>query len=115
MVERTLYKLLLIKDVSLWDKYMNGMLTMLTKMYGPRLNSLYDILKKKDLPIHKKQLSFLMTLNHEQALKDHFLQMESIKTKRFFVSLHRQTEDFLDFKLNEQEYVDKCIEAWILA
>jgi len=115
MEQQTLYKLLVVKDKLLVDKYIMAMVTMLKKIYGNRLKKLYDLMES-NVTVHQKQLVFLMTLNRESALKDHFMHLEGVeKTKRFFGSLHYLTEDFLNFKLNTTEYVNRCIGSWVVS
>ena len=68
--------------------------------------------------VDKQQLIFLMALNNENALKKFFLESEptlSNKLYSFFDALHVCTDQFLDFKMDMDEYLIKCRDLWIIA
>jgi hypothetical protein len=116
-----LTQILVDKDPAVMATYMTGIQTLLTTLYGEQ-DALQTTLLTQfstDMSVPKQLFVFLTTLNKEDALKRYILDQPGQspeKIERFGESLRRLTDTkLLSFSCTETEYIQLCIEHWIIA
>ena len=113
-----LQKILVDQDQETLTLYLNGTRQMLRTLYKEALDT--TLAAQWDTTHPTKQLFlFLVVLNREPAMKHFMVQANPdarIKLNRFWNALQRVTEHkLLSFSCTETEYVQTCIEEWIIA
>ena len=109
-------RLLLHQEPKTLEKYTGSIETLLKQRYGSALNRIFP-LQTDTVP--KLQFVLLMTLNQEPSLRDHFQNTappnRCLKLPGFFRAVQAATDRLLNFQLTRDEYVQHCIEAWIIS
>lgn len=109
-----LNQLLTEKNEELLDKYMKSIETLVVSRYGEQSQVIFT---SSIDTVPKKQFLLLMTLYQEETLRNHFLKDDAYQKKctLFFENLRRATDRLLDFKMKKEEYVQQCIDAWVIS
>jgi hypothetical protein len=113
-----LQKILVDRDQKTLSVYLKGTRQMLRSLYKKALDT--TLATQWDTTHPTKQLFlFLVVLNREPAMKRFIVQVnqdDHVKLNRFWNALQRVTEGMLlSFTCTESEYVQTCIEEWIIA
>ena len=113
-----LHRMLVDQDPKLLSTYMLGIKKLLVALYSQSLDT--TLMTQLDTPDLQKQLFvFLTVLNREDALQRYILDQDPDhhkKLKQFLSSLQRITEnELLTFTCTETEYIQRCINEWIIA
>ena len=121
IVMSILTQILVDKDPAVMATYMTGIQTLLTTLYGEddALQTTLLTQFSTDMSVPKQLFVFLTTLNKEDALKRYILDQpgqSEAKLERFWAALRRLTDTkLLSFSCTETEYIQLCIEHWIIA
>lgn len=103
---------------SRWHWYLAQIQTMLSKLYGPPVHAVLvaiDEAVRRDDHVGQ-QLIFFWCLNQEVALQRFEGQRSNhAKLTTFLPILRRHTEEVLDFKIQPDEYVQRCLESYIVS
>ena len=111
-----LEQILIQKNDKLIDQYIKGVCSLLTRIYENKLSDLIQSISSIDDP-EKKIYVILITLNREDAFKDFFKgkTLNQDKLEHFYTALSDISEEHLDFKTTEREYIQRCREGWIIS
>jgi hypothetical protein len=121
IVMSILTQVLVDRDPAVLATYMTGIQKLLTTLYGEDDALQTTLLTQFDteLTVPQQLFVFLTTLNKEDALKRYIRDQpgqSEAKLERFWAALRRLTEtELLSFSCTETEYIQRCIDHWVIA
>lgn len=95
------------------DQYIVRIQEMMVVLYGDSLRDFVETLNGMDLTC--KRLIYLCCLHREKSMQDYERTRSGTKLDVFLGALDLHTKELLDFKQEIEEYVQLCLESYVVS